>query len=218
VAGAADAAGTGAEAEASVQRAAVATAVAEPSPAVAAVAVAGPGQSLAAPDQAALAGPWRRLAAFAIDALILTLATGALWGRLLTSFANRMSNAATTVGNHGPAAHGAYGRVWAHTLGPYLIELTATIIVAIVYYWVLTGYWGTTIGKRALGCWVTEADGRSRVSLGRSFVRALVFVAGGELVPPFFVVDNVWLTADSRRQTLHDKAAGTLVVRRRPAR
>jgi uncharacterized RDD family membrane protein YckC len=183
-----------------------------------AVAAREPSAAAAAPVPATLAGPWRRLAAFAIDALILTLATGALWGRLLASFANRMSNAATAVASHAPAAHGAYGRVWAHTLGPYLIELTATIIVAVVYYWVLTGYWGTTIGKRALGCWVTEADGRSPVSLRRAFLRALVFVAGGELVPPFFVTDNVWLTADPRRQALHDKAAGTLVVRHRPAR
>lgn len=188
-----------------------------------AVAAPAPAPAPAPADAAAaapvtLAGPWRRLAGFAIDALILTLATGALWGRLLTSFANRMSNAATAQAAHAPGAHGAYGRVWAHTLGPYLIELTATIIVAVVYYWVLTGCWGTTIGKRALGCWVTETDGRSPVSMGRSFARALVFVAGGELVPPFFVVDNVWLTADARRQALHDKAAGTLVVRNRPAR
>lgn len=167
----------------------------------------------AAATQIALASRWRRLAAFAIDAVILTLATGALWGRLLASFANRMSDA---VNAHGAHASGAYGRVWAHTLAPYLIELVFTIIVAIVYYWLLTGYWGTTIGKRALGCWVVESDGRSPVSLRRSFVRALVFVAGGELVPPFFIVDNVWLTADSKRQTLHDKAASTLVVRRPP--
>lgn len=150
--------------------------------------------------------------------MILTLATGALWGRLIASFANRMGNAAAAKAAHAPAAPGAYGRVLAHTLGPYLIVLVPTIIVAILYYWLLTGYWGTTIGKRALGCWVTRTDGRSPVSLPRSFLRALVFVAGGELVPPFFVVDNAWLTGDGRRRALHDKAAGTLVVRHPPTR
>ena len=182
-----------------------------------------PGESAAPPEsfragtsQIAIAGRWRRLAAFAIDALILTLVTGALWGMLLASFADRMGNAISARAANAPHAHGIYGRVWAQTLAPYLIEAVATIVVATVYYWLLTGYWGTTIGKRALGCWVTESDGRSRVSLRRSFVRALVFVAGGELVPPFFVVDNTWLIADARRQALHDKAAGTLVVRRRP--
>jgi len=164
----------------------------------------------------ALAQWWRRLLAFAIDALILTLVTGALWGRLLASFANRMSNAVAASARHAPAAHGAYGRVFSHTAGPFLAVLVPTIILAILYYWLLTGYWGTTIGKRALGTWVVTAAGRSRVSLRRSFVRALIFVLGGEVVPLFFLVDNLWLTGDRQRQALHDKAAGTLVVRTRP--
>jgi len=151
------------------------------------------------PQVVALAKPWRRLLAFGIDAAILTLATGALWGRLIAAFANRMSS-------------GAYGRVLAHTVGPYLIVLIATIMVAITYYWLLTGYWGTTIGKRALGTWVVTADGGARVSLRRSFVRALVFVLGGEVIPLFFFADNLWLTGDRRWQALHDKAAGTVVA------
>jgi len=148
--------------------------------------------------------------------VVLTLVTGALWGRLLASFANRMSNAVDARANHAPAARGAYGRVFSHTTGPYLIVLVATIMLAIAYYWLLTGYWGTTIGKRALGTWVVSAADRSRLGLRRSFVRALVFVLGGEVVPPFFGVDNLWLTADRRRQALHDKAAGSLVVRTPP--
>jgi uncharacterized RDD family membrane protein YckC len=171
---------------------------------------AGTGQS----GDPALAQWWRRLLAFLIDSVILTLATGALWGRLLASFANRLSQAADLHARHAPAAHGAYARVFGHTVGPYLIVLVPTIILAITYYWLLTGYWGTTIGKRALGTWVVTAAGRSRPSLRRSFVRALVFVLGGEIVPLFFGIDNLWLLGDSRRQTLHDKAAGTLVVTR----
>jgi len=161
--------------------------------------------SAATPHVAALAQPWRRLLAFVIDASILTLATGALWGRLLASLANRMGSA-------------AFGRVLGHAVGPYLIVLVATIMLAIVYYWLLTGYWGTTIGKRALGTWVVAADGGSRVSLRRSFVRALVFVAGGEVIPLFFFADNLWLTRDRRWQALHDKTAGTVVARMPPGR
>jgi len=163
-----------------------------------------------------LAQSWRRLLAFVIDAVILTLATGALWGRLLASFANRMSRAAAASAGQSDAARGAYGRVWSHTTGPYLLVLVPTIILAILYYWLLTGYWGTTIGKRAVGTWVVTADGRSRVSLRRAFVRALVFVFGGEVIPLFFIADNLWMTADARLQALHDKAAGTIVVRTPP--
>ena len=163
-----------------------------------------------------LAHTWRRLLAFVIDAVILTLVTGALWGRLLASFANRMSRAAAAIAGHSHAARGAYGRVLSHTTGPYLLVLVPTIILAILYYWLLTGYWGTTIGKRAVGAWVVTAADRSRVSLRRAFVRALVFVLGGEVIPLFFVVDNLWMTADARLQARHDRAAGTLVVRTPP--
>jgi uncharacterized RDD family membrane protein YckC len=159
----------------------------------------------------------RRLIAFVIDGLVLTLVTGALWGRLLASFANRMSQATATPAQ--PAARGAHDALWrvfSVTMGPYLVVLVPTIILAITYYWLLTGYWGTTIGKRSAGVWVVSAADRSRVSLRTSLLRALVFVLGGEVVPLFFPVDNLWLLRDRRRQAMHDKAARTLVVRHRP--
>jgi uncharacterized RDD family membrane protein YckC len=159
----------------------------------------------------------RRLIAFVIDGLVLTLVTGALWGRLLASFANRMSQATAASGQ--PAARGAHDAVWrvfSVTMGPYLVVLVPTIILAITYYWLLTGYWGTTIGKRSAGVWVVSAADRSRVSLRASLLRVLVFVVGGEVVPLLFPVDNLWLLRDRRRQALHDKAARTLVVRHRP--
>lgn len=182
-----------------------------PRPATATAAASFPCQDVA------LAGRWRRLAAFGIDSLILTLVTGALWGRLLASFANRMSQAVAAQAH--PAArgaHGAVGRVFSQTTAPYLILLVPTIILAIVYYWLLTGYWGTTIGKRSVGTWVVSAEDGSKISLPRSFLRAVIFVAGGEVIPLFFLVDNLWLLGDPRRQTLHDKAARTVVVRQPP--
>lgn len=170
----------------------------------------------AGPDPT-LAQWWRRLLAFVIDSLIITLATGALWGRLLASFANRMSAALSAYPNDSTrAAQAAYDRVFTQTIGPYLTVLIPTIILAITYYWLLTGYWGTTIGKRCLGTWVVTVSDRSRVSLRTSFLRALTFVLGGEVIPLFFLVDNLWLTWDRRRQALHDKAARTVVVRRPP--
>jgi uncharacterized RDD family membrane protein YckC len=166
--------------------------------------------------EAVLAGWWRRLAAFAIDCLILTIVTGALWGRLLASFANRMSQAVVAQAHPARGAHGAIGRVFGQTIAPYLIVLVPTIIIAIVYYWLLTGYWGTTIGKRAVGTWVVRAEDSSVIGLPRAFLRAVIFVVGGEVVPLFFLIDNLWLLWDPRRQALHDKAARTLVVRQPP--
>jgi uncharacterized RDD family membrane protein YckC len=161
-----------------------------------------------------LASWWRRLLAFVIDCLVLTLATGALWGRLVAFFANRLSSEQSAYPDGGPHARAALGRVFTQTTAPYLIVLGFTICVAVVYYWLLTGYWGATIGKRSLGIWVVRTADGSPVSLRASFLRAVIFVAGGEAVPFFFLADNLWLTADPLRQCLHDKAAGTVVVRR----
>lgn len=168
------------------------------------------------PADLVLARWWRRLLAFVIDAVILTLATGALWGRLIASFAIWLGNAQSAGTGGQPADPGAVGRVFGHTVARYLIVLTFTICVAVLYYWLLTGYWGTTIGKRALGTWVVTASDGSAVGLPASLLRAVVFVLGGELIPLFFLVDNYWLTGDRRRQCLHDKAARTLVVRSAP--
>src|SRR5258708_25285471 len=64
----------------------------------------------AADPDPTLASWHRRLIAFVIDGLVLTLVTGALWGRLLASFANPMSQAAAFPAQ--PAARGAHDAVW----------------------------------------------------------------------------------------------------------
>src|SRR5215510_4372742 len=76
-----------------------------------------------------LASWWRRLLAFVIDCLVLTLATGALWGRLLAFFANRLSSEQSAYPDGGPHALAALGRVFAQTTAPYLIVLGFTICV-----------------------------------------------------------------------------------------
>ncbi len=160
-----------------------------------------------------LAPRWRRLLGFVLDCLILTLLTGALWGRLIASFANRLARYQSSYPDSGTSsAHAALGRVFTQTTGPFLIELCFTICVAVLYYWLLTAYWGTTIGKRWAGVWVVTARDQSRVSMTAAFLRALVFVVGAEVVPLFFLVDNLWLLWDQRRQCLHDKLARTIVV------
>ena len=163
-----------------------------------------------------LAPPRRRLLGCLIDGLILFLLTGALWIRLFVSFGNRMSNTLSAYPDHATAAaQAAIGRVYSTTLAPFLIELVTTVIVAAVYYWLLTANWGTTFGKRSVSCWVVSARTGTRPGLGASFVRAVVFCVGAPILP-FFLADNLWQLGD-RRQCLRDRAARTLVVAARPA-
>src|SRR5579875_1815602 len=108
---------------------------------------------------------------YVLDCLVITLITGALWGRLAYSVVSQAGNAATARPPGGRA-----GIPWAHlasqNAGVFVIELAATACVAIGYYWLLTSYWGTTIGKRCLGLWVARLDGSGRAGPGAALARA----------------------------------------------
>jgi len=161
-----------------------------------------------------LAEPWRRLVGWIIDGIILGIVTAALWVPLTISFAHRVQNVANTYPNSSaPGAQTAYNHVFSQTAGSFVIVLVANFIIVVGYYWLLTGFWGTTVGKRIVGTWVVTANGWAKVGAGAALIRALVFVVGGEIIPFFFLLDNLWLLWDPQRQCLHDKAASTVVVK-----
>jgi uncharacterized RDD family membrane protein YckC len=84
------------------------------------------------------------------------------------------------------------------------------------YRAVLVSRSGRTLGKWVLGLAVVDAaDPRRNPSVAAAFRRALVPQGVGLLPIPFTgMVPYLWILKDPRRQGLHDKAAGTLVVRR----
>ncbi|MDQ2826348.1 MAG: RDD family protein [Actinomycetota bacterium] len=90
------------------------------------------------------------------------------------------------------------------------------LVFGAVYTVVPTALWGQTLGKVAIGTRVvTEADG-SLPGWRRSTIRwALPGLAGRLPYIGIFVSLGVTasLVLDARRRGLHDKAAGTIVVR-----
>jgi uncharacterized RDD family membrane protein YckC len=82
-----------------------------------------------------------------------------------------------------------------------------------LYLIVMIGSYGQTIGNRAVGTRVVAADGRPQVGYRTAALRwivqplllLLLFIPG--------LLDFLWPLWDRQRQTLHDKAAGTLVIR-----
>jgi uncharacterized RDD family membrane protein YckC len=158
-----------------------------------------------------LAGFWRRLAAFAVDWVILALG-GYILGQLLFDQL-------------------AWLGLWDRLIG---------FVVATLYFGLLdSGSFGaSTPGKRALGLRVVDMAGRV-VPLPRSFLRAAVLVApimfsgtilvmsdasyderaasglmGGLAIASFYVL----AFNRSTRQGLHDLASGAFVVRGRASR
>ncbi|MDQ6728675.1 MAG: RDD family protein [Actinomycetota bacterium] len=92
----------------------------------------------------------------------------------------------------------------------------ALLIFGALYTVAPTALWGQTLGKVAVGTRVvTEADG-SRPGWRRSSIRwGLVGLVGRIPYVGIFVslVVTASLVLDVRRRGLHDKAAGTIVVR-----
>jgi uncharacterized RDD family membrane protein YckC len=81
-----------------------------------------------------------------------------------------------------------------------------SLLVIISYdlvFWILAGQ---TPGKRLMGVRVVRTDGQ-RLRIGNAIVRRMAYVLSGILFLGF-----IWILFDKRRQGLHDKLAGTLVV------
>jgi uncharacterized RDD family membrane protein YckC len=179
-----------------------------------------------------LAEWWRRLLAWIIDAIIISALVAALWilpvHAYLHSYRIMISNPDIDM----PSVHAVTSPVFDVAISSGV----ASACIPVAYYWLLTGFWGATVGKRALGAWVVTSAGQIKVGQRAAFIRAVVFVVGGavipilslfvyfnflfSLLPIFFFADNVRLLGERHGQSLHDKAAGTVVVKRtaiRPA-
>jgi uncharacterized RDD family membrane protein YckC len=98
--------------------------------------------------------------------------------------------------------------------------------IAVAYYWVQHAVWGATIGKRAVGTRVVTATDHAAIGIRAAGIRTVAFLVGPTafmLLPsPFNVLGGLlWLAdtglplLDPRAQCLHDKAAGTIVIRQR---
>jgi uncharacterized RDD family membrane protein YckC len=161
-----------------------------------------------------LAEPWRRFVGWLIDAVIVGVVGAAFWipGAMVvasraTDFANRYPNSGV------PGYDTALAHLAEYGAGIFVATAAAVVVLDILYYWLLTGLWGTTVGKRAVGAWVISTASWQKPGMGAAFVRSLIFVLGPAIFAIFFIIDNIWLLWDHQRQCLHDKAAGTIVVK-----
>jgi len=99
---------------------------------------------------------------------------------------------------------------------------TFVVLWAVTYFVLAAAYFvtyaaisGRTPGKRWMGLRVVSGTGAS-LTWGQSAFRFLVDLAFGVLMVVGFL-DPLWVSWDRRRQAIHDKAAGTIVVRERPS-
>lgn len=91
------------------------------------------------------------------------------------------------------------------TIAPVLVDALITLFYSV---WLESSTWQATIGKKLVGLKVVDLEGR-RISFGRSCSRSL----GKSLSALILGIGYLMPLWDTRRQALHDKMAGCLVVR-----
>ncbi|MFD0685086.1 RDD family protein [Actinomadura fibrosa] len=110
-----------------------------------------------------------------------------------------------------------------------MIGYAITFVLGFAYYVVAHARWGQTVGKRAVGIRLVRASDLGAVGWGQVCARqgfVYLFSIGTavlNLLGPFggvlglvALLDNAWILWDQRRQAVHDKVAGTVVVKAAP--
>jgi uncharacterized RDD family membrane protein YckC len=150
------------------------------------------------------AGFWVRALALLIDGLVLAVIEAPVllpnvWLPVWRSLQETMRTGVR------PPSHVAYG--WG----------LVGVAISYLYACVMIGRWNATVGKFAVGIRVRKANGEPagwREAALRPLLETAISLFRSSTVGIFSLVDYLWMVWDKQSQTLHDKIAGTIVVKR----
>jgi uncharacterized RDD family membrane protein YckC len=159
----------------------------------------------------ALADPGRRFGARMLDVLVLLPVFAILLTVTLIIAAPHFGPIFPTVyvnGQDPNTVQPTPGFVWIYVA---IIGCTlATGVVMVAYETVATARYGRTLGKAWLHIRPVALDGSS-LGWGRAFGRVAIYWLSGFL-SWFGALDPLWCIWDDKRQCLHDKVAGSIVI------
>ncbi len=139
------------------------------------------------------AGFWIRFLAAIIDGIILDLIFIVIFG-----ITGLFTGSTTSTAN-----------IEAH-MATMEISYTFASIISWLYYALLqSSSWQATVGKRVLGLKVTDLQG-NRISFGRATIRYFSKILSALILMIGFIMAGF----TEKKQALHDKIAGTVVVKR----
>ncbi len=162
-----------------------------------------PWPAAAVRPQVAYAGFWLRLVAALIDGVIIGVPAMILFA--ITGIGAAMAGA---ISAHG----GDPSEVLTALFGAAFLGIIAVLVVGRWLYFALmeSSSWQATLGKKALGLYVTDMTGQ-RVSFGRATGRNLgKFVS--DLIP--LAIGYILAGFTEKKQALHDMIASCLVMRK----
>jgi uncharacterized RDD family membrane protein YckC len=177
----------------------------------------------------ALATGWERILASILDWVLIWAVSIALFISPLARISREFDAVSTRYpGLNSPIAQRALEAIVRDPANEHaLLFWFCTLFgLALAYFWVQHAAWGATLGKRALGTQVVSAADRSRIGVRSAGIRAATFLVGPAVLmllpsPVSYLGGALWLAdatmtvVDPRRQSLHDRLAGTIVVRKR---
>lgn len=153
----------------------------------------------------------RRFGAWILDNIILGIPTGIYaFGRVMSEF----SDAGILDG--GEPSESEINRITENMTGDMMMFGLIGMIIGALYFILMHGGLGRTLGKMAFGIKVIKDDG-SPCDMGAAFRRAVVYPIGGGV--PYIgwlvtIINGLWPLWDERHQSLGDKLGGTYVVRK----
>jgi len=149
----------------------------------------------------AYAGFWIRVLASFIDALVLV----PLYIPLAIRMVNRMDiNSSTSFSSID------FTRMSSEVIGWALVLQ----FVRYLYEFVMIGQWNATVGKFAVGIRVRRMDGSPATWREAALRPLLELIIGVLKISLASLLDDLWMLWDKQKQTLHDKVASTIVVKK----
>lgn len=182
---------------------------------------------VATPDGVPLARLGARLGARLIDGVIVTLSTAFIGSPYLARADGAMTRWLDAAERAAVTSNPAPDPLALYTDPDFWQPLIALAVIGellgLLYTVGFLRWRGATIGKSLAGVrvrpWLFEDAGTPGLSWRRALLRWLTgeFIGGVPMLGSWYkVVDYLWPTWDPRRQALHDKLPGTVVVRSRP--
>src|SRR5438105_7261130 len=154
----------------------------------------------------AYAGFWIRVAAYLIDAVILEVP---LFIIAFAVFGSSLASVRCTYTNIAGGQEVICSNLGS-VIGQFGIFSLVFFVVPLVYFTAMWSWQGQSIGQRALGLHVVDANTGAGISVGRALVRYI-----GLLISMWvLLIGVIWVAFDPRKQGCQDKMASTFVVKR----
>jgi uncharacterized RDD family membrane protein YckC len=161
-----------------------------------------PQMGMGRPGVAPYASWGLRLGGYLIDAVIFVVVNGILQALLRKSNLLVLNHTMTQQG----VVHHQRFDFLVYGIGGILFLIYCTVLVG--------GPRGQTVGMMAVGARAVRHESNAVVGYGKAFWRSLVAILLGYTVI-VGLLDLLWPLWDAKNQTLHDKAARTVVIRTR---